>query len=575
MTNKMKQLTFALLAVCFFSCTPEEELKQEIALKKSLNISTILLDDTITFDKEDKMGVSVHELNGSYYKEMDRNIVAMRSGSEWNIGTKAKLTGEPAQVYAYFPYIEKADIKAVPIYASGTNTVLFGTHIKKEPEQEVSNANNNVELGLKTALSTVAINFTKKHYYGAARLEKIEILNAEGRTVLANHATLNVITGEVTPLPHDTAKVIKDCKWTTFTHEVHNIWEGLMRTPLIRSITEVLEEKNTQYLKVIPLSVSAGDLIFKFTIDGVVYTSAVPAGEWEQGKTLRYNFLLEGEEITDERIEEIFNIKFAQPSDSNHNYEFYPFNEEATRPIIHALKIWAQCLEITVPINALLGFANTYGAVALSSCSDDYIGDDRNYRYGMIQTNEILGYDARPNKNEMTIEYNTLGWWYYGLDLQFLTKPISDTGYTYATDLLYVSLHEMCHAFGFHSSLFSHEGIGTKSVPKPIEMNIFDTFMVDANGKSLIEYENGSKELSDVLATKNQVFFAGKNAVRANGGKPVLMNPDDVMFNKSHLTGFNIMSQGSFHHPGEIVLAMLKDIGWKIKPMPKMKLIEN
>ena len=564
-----KQIFLVASLVLLFSCSPEDNTHGGDTGTKNLIISATIDDDTLSFKAGDEMGLFVTTPSGDKYGDIESNIKAQYN-TNWKTAMSGSLSGEPAKVYAYYPYTEKADLKAVPVVTDGKTPVLYGV----QTEEEISNANNSASLHMKHALSTIAFNFSKKNYYGAGRLEKIEVLNAEGKKVFASRGMLDCTTGKISPIPEDTAKVVKDCKLTVFSNEFTNILTGLREFPLIRSIPEGQpDENNIQYLRVLPMETlqSDGDIVFRITIDGVVYSCPVKAGTtWKQGETSFYTFTLEGEEIN---LDEMFNITWAEPGYPG-SYDYVPFPEEAKPAILHAMKIWAQCLDIKVPLNATFGFAPLPSAMAVSSVGSYYIGENRDYRYPETLKNQMVGYDSEPYSSEIVVTFNSKTWFYMGLDGQYLTEQVNDFVSYEAADLLSTTLHEMCHSFGFSSTIHPNENdqIGTKSQSMPLDMDIFGSFMVDKNGRSLKDYPNKSKELYDALISGG-IAFAGPNAIVANGGTPVPMdnNIPNPAWNTSHLSGFNLMASGEYHHPGAIILAMLKDIGWNVKPLPVLK----
>ncbi|WP_459187004.1 fimbrillin family protein [Parabacteroides sp. APC149_11_2_Y6] len=572
---KKQILLVVLVTLALFSCTPENNNGTDGGGNggsdtKNLILSATIDDDTLSFKAGDEIGLFVTTASGGKYGDIESNIKAQYN-TTWKTSMSSPLSEEPAKVYAYSPYVSGAtDVKAVPIFTDGKKAVLYGT---QNNEDVINNGNNSASLVMKHALSTVAFNFSKTNYYGAGRLEKVEILNGEGRKVFASHGTLDCTTGKVSLIPEDTAKVVKDCKLTQYD-DFSNIRKGLREFPLIRSIPEGQPiEDNIQYLRVLPMETlqSDGDIVFRFTIDGVAYTYPVKAGTtWKQGETSFYTFTLEGEEIN---LDKMFNITWAEPGYPG-SYDYVPFPAEAKPAILHAMKIWAQCLDIKVPLNAVFSFAPLRGAAAVSAVGSYYIENNRDYRYPETLKNQMVGYDSEPYSPEIEITFNSDGWWYYGTDGKYLEKPIDDTASTIAMDLLSVTLHEMCHSFGFSSTLHPNENehIGTKAQSEPLDMDIFGSFMVDKNGRSLKDYPDHSRELYDVLVS-GKISFAGPNAVMANKGEPVPMadNTPNPTWNTSHLEGFNIMANGEYHHPGTIILAMLQDIGWDIKPLPVLK----
>lgn len=573
-----KLLYFSGFALLLAACSPDPEIPDVPGNggkdpTKDLAITATIADDTLVFRSGDGIGIFVTREDGGQYGDIGGNIKAQYDNG-WKSASAMPLSGEPARIYAYYPFVAGATAKAVPVLTDGKTPVLYGS-----ADKNASLNDNAASIKMGHALSVVGFNFVKKDYYGAGRLEKVEILNGPGKAVLASRGTLDCTTGIITPIPEDTAKVVKDCKLTQYD-EYSNIRLGLLKFPLIRSIAEDIPGKgNTQYLRVLPMVVkNDGDIIYRFTIDGVAYTCPVKAGiEWKQGETHIYDFSLEGVSVDFNTC--FSEIIFAGPGDEelSHRYDFVTFPEEAKPAILQAMKIWAQCLDIKVPIKMKVGFAPLNGAAAVAPVGSSYIGENRDLRYTDALLNQIVGYDYNPYSTEMIIVFNPNTWWYFGLDGKYQENMFDESWGEATTDLLSTTLHEMCHSFGFSSTIHPNmnEEIGTKALPQPLDMDIFGSFMVDGQGRSLKDYPNNSKELYDVLVS-GQIAFAGPNAVQANGGKPVLMddNKPNPAWNTSHLGGFNIMASGEYHHPGTIIMAMMQDIGWKIKPLPIVREIK-
>jgi hypothetical protein len=159
--------------------------------------------------------------------------------------------------------------------------------------------------------------------------------------------------------------------------------------------------------------------------------------------------------------------------------------------------------------------------------------------------------------------------WYYGTDGNAASNQY---------DFMTVVLHELGHGLGFtgsfgYTSPNGRWGLGTGF---PF---IFDRFVVNGSDQSLINtglFANPSSALGTQLLSDN-VYFTGTEANAANGGsKPRLYAPtswnggssiyhlNDATFNgTAHALMTHALSNGeSVHAPGEIVLAMFRDMGW-------------
>jgi hypothetical protein len=187
--------------------------------------------------------------------------------------------------------------------------------------------------------------------------------------------------------------------------------------------------------------------------------------------------------------------------------------------------------------------------------------------------------EARCACNLTTTEINAnfnsnFGSWYLGTD----GNPGSSQ-----YDFYSVVLHELGHGLGFlgsfsvsgSSGLWGYTLNGTKY---PMAYDTFE-YSAASGGNRLINtgiYANPSAALKTEL-TDGSVYFGGPNAVAANGGRARLYAPttwsagssnahfDESAFPASDsnalMTPF--LSNGEVHHqPGELTLAIMRDIGW-------------
>lgn len=142
-------------------------------------------------------------------------------------------------------------------------------------------------------------------------------------------------------------------------------------------------------------------------------------------------------------------------------------------------------------------------------------------------------------------------------------------------DLPSVILHEICHGLGITGNLSYINGIGSYGFSVDASV-IFDQFIYyKDNGefKQVIQYENNSKELGDIL-TSNKIYFQG--AVTSNEiSSPIKLyspsefNPGSSIYHIVYPFGDNDLMRFStgygavIHDPGPVVNAMLADMGWK------------
>jgi len=154
-----------------------------------------------------------------------------------------------------------------------------------------------------------------------------------------------------------------------------------------------------------------------------------------------------------------------------------------------------------------------------------------------------------------------------------------------------IILHELTHGLGYLNSLdvnnnlgyWGFEGYPTNSTAS--YATIYDRFVVKdryyPNADLLINESNGSLELK-VDLTSDTIFFNGDNAWIQNGRyhlpklyAPETWNPGSSIAHldeNTYLPGNSnsLMTPGTdyaevIHSPGEVGLAILKDMGWTIK----------
>jgi len=146
-----------------------------------------------------------------------------------------------------------------------------------------------------------------------------------------------------------------------------------------------------------------------------------------------------------------------------------------------------------------------------------------------------------------------------------------------------VVLHEITHGLNFSGTMAYLGGAGYWGVDG--YPDVYDIFMRDGSGNSLINYFSGSPALGSVLVSNN-VWFHGSQAMAANGNQRVKIyapsswssgssygHLDYSTFNNTsnQLMVYALSNGESVHSPGTVTIALLKDLGW---PTP-LKVITN
>lgn len=281
-------------------------------------------------------------------------------------------------------------------------------------------------------------------------------------------------------------------------------------------------------------------------------------------------------------------IEFMKPGDPDaqaRNYNLVDWPDEAKAAAYKAAEIWASYLEITVPIRVKFGWCNNIEAAGIGAPFYTYQHTDGFY-YPLSLINQLIGYDRNENVVDIICVFKSdinVGW-YYGTDGEIgLTPDANDPGIQYfQMDLLTTMLHEICHGLGFSSTMTVTDNIGKWGGASSGKANIYDTFLVNQQGKQLINediYSNDSQDLANILTSDN-IYWSGKNAIAASEDNTVKIHAPNIWKQRNsilHIDGMysntdnSLMSGLGFeggnhqHAPGPIVLGMLQDIGWTIK----------
>lgn len=278
-----------------------------------------------------------------------------------------------------------------------------------------------------------------------------------------------------------------------------------------------------------------------------------------------------------------FEITYISAGDADRWGEpCYTFPEEAKAAFNAAANIWANIIDSDVPITiqacwAAFDSSSTLGYAGGQPLYANFTGAPVNDTfYGGSLVNALAGSDLSGNA-DMHITYNSSFTWYYGTD-----------GNTPAGqyDLLTVVLHEIAHGLNFTGSMQYSDGTGAWGVGNDVLPVIYDRFIRDGAGNSLINtsvYSNSSTALGTAL-TSEDLWFHGPKAMEANGGQrvkiyaPSTWNPgssyahlDYGTYNDTanELMVFAVSSGESVHDPGAVTKGLLQDLGWPINtPTP-------
>ncbi|MDO9085086.1 MAG: hypothetical protein Q7U53_02660 [Anaerolineaceae bacterium] len=253
--------------------------------------------------------------------------------------------------------------------------------------------------------------------------------------------------------------------------------------------------------------------------------------------------------------------------------ECLSFPESAKTAFNYAASIWAATIESNVPITikacwANLGSSNILGYSGSYSYKNFPDAPLTNTWYSISLVNAIYGSDFAPGDSDIHITYNTNFTWYYGTD----ASPAPGT-----YDMVTVAAHEIAHGLNLSGTAKVENGIGSYGLGSPTYPNIYDLFLYDGVGNSLISYPNNSLALGTLL-TSNNLWFQGENANFANGGNRVKMYAPAIWLSGSsyshldyntfsgtinNMMVYAITSGAANHNPGPVSVGILKDLGWK------------
>lgn len=212
------------------------------------------------------------------------NVKAEYKSGKWELTPAVKLGDAPATVYAFYPYDASYTSGASNINIYHTNQVdnMYGTHA--EGQEDINRNNPGVRLRMKHAKVLLQFKIRKMNYPGQGKLTCIEVANKEGLQDLRSAYTLNVYTGNMTPVngQHNPASILNP--------------DGLY----IITDKEPTEEKDIMGVMVLPVvkANSNGSIQIRFTIDGEIFSYNVPYDtKWNQGTKYVYNVTLNGTEL--------------------------------------------------------------------------------------------------------------------------------------------------------------------------------------------------------------------------------------------------------------------------------------
>ena len=259
-------------------------------------------------------------------------------------------------------------------------------------------------------------------------------------------------------------------------------------------------------------------------------------------------------------------------------YINFPSDNLAKTAFQYAVEIWESELISTIPIRIRADWTSlesgTLGQAIWGRAYANFgEAQSMNTFYPVALAEKII----RKELNEVTepdivASFNSNTSWYYGTDGNTPTGKM---------DMVTIVLHEIAHGLGFTDTYDVEGGEGSVGLPSG-EISvpfIFDLFVEnDSNGNLFQDFVSPSTELGTQLQSANLFFNTPLSVAALNGTRPKLFAPstfdggssishlDEATFNAvgdaNRLMTPQIAFAESIHDPGNVLLAMLSDIGW-------------
>lgn len=251
------------------------------------------------------------------------------------------------------------------------------------------------------------------------------------------------------------------------------------------------------------------------------------------------------------------------------NYNGFTTNAEIA--FQYAVDIWAASLTSTVNIVINANYVSlspgVLGSAGPATIDRNFSGaPEFNTWYPQALANALAGTDLNPSTADVNCNFNNSFSWYFGLDG-------NTPGGQY--DFVTVVLHELGHGLGFVGS-GGYSG-GTGFIGQSGSPYIYDTFVENGGGTSILSFASGTTALGDQL-TSNNLYWNGAIATANNFDvQPRLYAPSNwnggssfSHLNESTYSSGTINSlmtpqlgaAEAVHDPGPITIGMFQDMAW-------------
>ena len=247
-------------------------------------------------------------------------------------------------------------------------------------------------------------------------------------------------------------------------------------------------------------------------------------------------------------------------------------NEDVMTAFQFAADIWAREIVSSVPIIVMADFADLGAGVLASAGPLAFMQNfpnapEQDVFYPVALANSIAGADMAPGTADLVVNLGNGVNFFFGTD----GNPPPGT-----FDFVTIALHELGHGLGFVDG-GNVNGAGLGDINGGGDPFIFDLFVVDGDGNSVLDLPNPSIELGDFFVS-GDVFVDGEAAVEAlNGVNPELFAPnpfqggssiahwDEAVFPPGDPNSLMTPAAGpaeSNFNVGDITRGHFSDMGW-------------
>jgi len=265
-------LSLMLITTAFASCTHESEdlnnfsgkpLDIQVGIQETTTSRAVITGQNLIDGS--LVGVTVVDATGTAYQGQDYNNVCYTAATvdgkqQWTPDKDVTLSGEPATLYAYYPWTDGVDVSAIPVDMTEANQTdwMYAT-----PVEGLNDANATAQVKLHHALVNVKLTLYKESYSGAGEVTAFSV-QSDGA---ATGGTLNAKTGAFTATVNDGQTITRTVTYT--------LTDKASATPFDCMVVPTGEE---------------AEMTVTVTVDGHTYSSTTDA--FSLAKATAYNLAL-------------------------------------------------------------------------------------------------------------------------------------------------------------------------------------------------------------------------------------------------------------------------------------------